>query len=141
MSHVVTRFYLTMAGENRELAEPRECRPLRMVSGPHRDDYMLVEINPPLIREQPHRGITSKLVLATVFLGTSLFDEEFEFPGWVYVTDPMSCDVLAPGGFSAEKIRYLGKGSIHLTRTGAEEVADSYRARGRSLFPDRRDAG
>ena len=68
-------FYLTTAGESDTLLEPRVCRPLGRLRDSRRDDYMLVEIEPPLVRQARGSGeeVVSRLVLATRHEGYTLF--------------------------------------------------------------------
>jgi hypothetical protein len=67
-------FFLSAAGESRELAKPRECWEIKRVWVAARDDYMLISMEPPY--RQPvgigYRDVY-KLIIAARFKGHSLY--------------------------------------------------------------------
>ena len=67
-------FFLSGAGEDRELAKPRECWEINRVRVADRDDYMLISMEPPY--RQPvgigYRDVY-KLIIAARLKGHSLY--------------------------------------------------------------------
>jgi hypothetical protein len=79
-------FYLTTAGEYEPLSAPRACRQRDRFHDELRDDYMLVDIDPPLPGQRFGLGgsdVTS-LVFASRHRGQTLFPVS-EWPSHVYV--------------------------------------------------------
>jgi hypothetical protein len=74
MSSDAPDFYLASA-EGHGLDKPRKCYRLRRLSGDHRDDLLLIRVDPPL--EGRHHGWNvgnvDTLVVATRHVGDSLF--------------------------------------------------------------------
>jgi hypothetical protein len=67
-------FFLSAAGESRELASPRECWEINRIRVAARDDYMLISMEPPY--RQPtgigYRDV-HKLIIAARLKGHSLY--------------------------------------------------------------------
>jgi hypothetical protein len=80
-------FYLTTAGEYGPLSEPRACRQLARLYDHRRGDYMLVDIQPPLLGQHFGLGQTevASLVISTRHRGQTLYPIS-EWPSYVYVS-------------------------------------------------------
>lgn len=76
-------FYLTTAGEYGPLSNPRACWIRDRISDGRRDDYVVVDFEPPL----PRTGAADlrRLILSTRHVGASLFSPH-KWPVSVYVT-------------------------------------------------------
>src|SRR5690606_8564527 len=83
--------YLVTEGE--DAGEPRRCKVLRRCRSRHRDDLMLINIEPPIIGQQYGLGDQDvhRLLIAPRFEGVSLFPVT-EWPVHVYV-----CRLLVSG--------------------------------------------
>jgi hypothetical protein len=120
-------FYLTTAGEYSLLARPRACRNLGRLSDHLRDDYMVVEISPPLIGQPFGLGGQDicRLVLATRHQGHTLFPID-EWPAHVYVTRLRDGEVAVPGFVAPEQIELIAWGQLFPNYEEAEREALQY---------------
>jgi hypothetical protein len=103
-------FFLTTEGEYNALTEPRACWNLGRLRDDRRDDYMLVEIDPPFVDQlagisQP----TNRLLLSSKFEGMSLY-KDTRGPLPVYVTHILDPSIIKSG--------YFGKGQVALIAWG-----------------------
>jgi len=107
-------FYLTTAGEFEPLREPRACTTVGRVRDSRRDDYMLVEIDPPLPGQQFGLGEKdiSLLILSTRHVGHTLFPIA-EWPCYIYVARILDEAVLTSGSFSANQVDLIAKGTLY----------------------------
>lgn len=82
---MITDFYLA-SSEGYGMESPRRCRAIKRIRGEDRDDYLLIEIDPPL-NGQPfglgERNI-AQVIVATRHQGASLFPIN-EWPVFVHV--------------------------------------------------------
>jgi hypothetical protein len=85
-------FYLA-SSEGYNLEEPRRCFSIKRLRGPHRDDYLLVRIDPPIIGQPYGLGgqDIEKVIVATRFKGDSIFPIT-EWPVYVHVARFLSGD-------------------------------------------------
>jgi hypothetical protein len=106
-------FYLTAAGEYKLLSKPRACWFLRRLRDVNRDDYMLVEIDPPLIGQSFGLGgndVTSVL-LSSRHQGFSLFPVK-TWPTDVYVARVVDPKVLEAESFSPRQVQLIAWGMV-----------------------------
>lgn len=78
-------FYLAST-EGYGMEEPRRCYAARRLRGDHRDDFLLVKIDPPLIGQKYGMGgkDLDEVIVATRHKGASLFPVR-EWPVFVHV--------------------------------------------------------
>lgn len=111
-------FFLTTEGEYSPLAEPRACWNRGRLRDDRRDDYMLVEIDPPFV--DPLAGIaqaTSRLLLSSKFEGTSIY-EKIRAPLPVYVAHILDHSIIRSGYFGKEQVALIAWGFITETKAG-----------------------
>lgn len=100
-------FYLTTAGEYEPLSAPRACRQRDRLGDELRDDYMLVDIDPPLSGQ--HFGLggsdVTSLVLASRHRGQTLFPVS-EWPGDVYVARIVDNEIPSADEFCVQLIAW-----------------------------------
>jgi len=106
-------FYLTTAGEYKLLSKPRSCRFARRLRDVNRDDYMLVEIDPPLIGQSFGLGGNDigELILSTRHCGYTLFPVE-EWPTHVYVARLIVQQALVAESITREQVQLIAWGMI-----------------------------
>jgi hypothetical protein len=82
--------FFIASSEGYSMEEPRRCRMIRRLCGDHRDDYLLVRLEPPLIGQPFGLGASDidQVVLATRHLGDSLFNVR-RWPVSVHVARPL----------------------------------------------------
>ena len=112
-SEVRSMFYLTTAGEYKLLSKPRACRFVRRMRDINRDDYMLVEIDPPLIDQSFGLGgiDVTTLLLATRHQGWSLFPVK-EWPTHVYVARIVDPKLLEATVFTRDQVQLIAWGMV-----------------------------
>lgn len=122
-------FFLTAAGyDTTVLVEPRACWAKGRLSDPVRDDYMLVEIAPPLRGHEVNareRSI-SLLILSTRHKGFTLFPIT-EWPSYVYVARLLDERVLSSKFFTREQVELVVSAEIFPSKL--EAVAEARRFR------------
>ncbi len=120
-------FFLTTAGEYSGLAEPRACWTIGRLKDAVRDDYLLVEIEPPLSGQS--FGLGAKdiafLLLSTKLKGRSLFPIT-EWPCYVFVSRVLDEAVLKSLAFSAGQVEMIAWGFLYPTLEEATAVARRY---------------
>jgi hypothetical protein len=123
-------FYLSAAGEFEPLREPRACRALRRLRGHNRDDYLLIEIAPPLIGQYFELGSKdiTLLVLSPKHPGTTL-QSISEWPFHVYVSRLKSNQEPEGNSFTAEDIEFIAWASLYPTYPKAEPLKQGVIAR------------
>src|SRR2546429_2573950 len=106
-------FFLCARGESRALSEPRACWARARLQDDIRDDYMLVEIQPPLIGQKYGLGgdDINQLVLATRHAGRSLYPIS-EWPSYVYVFRILDYSLITQSTFTANQVEMLTWGMI-----------------------------
>ena len=121
-------FYLTAAGEYTPLTSPRGCWETARLRDEVRDDYMLVEIEPPLAGHHiaPGIGDVKQLILASRHKGQTLYPMS-EWPAYVYVARILDAAVFKTLSFKEEQVEMVTRASIYRT---LEEAADDAR-----MFP------
>jgi hypothetical protein len=105
-------FFLSSAGESELLSEPRACWSRARLRDQVRDDYMLIQIEPPLIGQQFGLGDKdiSQLIISARLQGDTLFPVSH----WPF---PESCeDFVVCGGRG--RINRLGTDFSHAPRSG-----------------------
>jgi hypothetical protein len=82
---MTTDFYLA-SSEGYSIESPRRCRAIKRIRGEHRDDYLLIEIDPPLIGQGFGLGERDidQVIVATRHEGASLFPIK-RWPVYVHV--------------------------------------------------------
>jgi hypothetical protein len=107
-------FFLSVAGEMRgELSVLRSCRCKGRLRDSVRDDYMLVEIEPPISGQRYNlmdNDIT-ELILATRLKGFSLFPVT-SWPCEVYVARILDRTVVQSRIFNREQVELIGWATI-----------------------------
>jgi hypothetical protein len=106
-------FFLTCAGENESLAEPRACWRKRHLKDDTRDDYLVVKIRPPVVGQPYGKGADDihDLVLSTRYEGFSLFSVS-TWPCPVYVSRVLDDAILERGVFRRSEIELIAWGTI-----------------------------
>lgn len=116
--------YLTTAGEYSLLSRPRRCTTLARLRDDQRDDYMAVEIDPPLIGQPFGLGESDvrRLILATRHCGHTLFPVD-EWPAYVYVARILDEAAIRTGVFRCEDVQMIAWGMLFQNYEEAEREA------------------
>ncbi len=114
-------FYLA-SGETVPLLAPRACFiEERLVAAENRDDYLRVQIDPPIVGQ--HLGLgdhdIEEVVLATRHAETTLHPIS-EWPTMVYICDIVNEKIRGSGHASAKDLRILLIGDLHRTSQDAD---------------------
>ncbi len=119
-------FYLTTAGEYHPLTEPRACWTSRRLQDDIREDYMLIEFDPPLIGQSFGLGDKDidQVLIATRLQGFSLYPPT-EWPIPVYVIRILESAIAAAGRFGKEQVELIAWGMLFRTREEARMYAVS----------------
>ena len=107
-------FFLSAAGEMiGEMAAPRACFARGRLRDEYRDDYMLVEIDPPLVGQKYGLGDqdVTILVLSTRQRGATLFPIG-AWPCHVYIARVLDDAVLRQPAFCGDQVALIGWGTI-----------------------------
>lgn len=116
-------FYLTTAGESYDLADPRCCHAIDRLKDQKRDDYMLVEVNPPVSGQ--HYGLKGKdidlLLLSTTTNGKTLFPIT-EWPAFVYVARILDESILLDQRFKEGQVELIARGFLYPTEEEAKAI-------------------
>jgi hypothetical protein len=112
--------YVTTAFESDWLWKPVRCRIKAQLSGPNRDDYVLVEV----LDSIEKRGISGHLILASKHVGyPSLLDLPEDATVPVYVCS-LRCPVDQLGdGLKEDDVALEAWGSAHATQASAMRSA------------------
>jgi hypothetical protein len=118
MVNRVADFFLT-SSEGYGLESPRACMCRSRLGGRKGDDYLLVEIDPPLIGQRFGRGAEDihVLVLATRHEGQSLFPVS-EWPLYVHVALARR-DLAGAANVAEGDLQLIGWGEIYRTEEDA----------------------
>lgn len=116
-------FYLTTVGENPDLADPRCCRATDRLKDQKRDDYMLVEIDPPLSGQRyGFKGVDiDRLILSTTMSGETLFPIA-KWPASVYVAIILDESILLDRQFKENQVRLIARGFLYSTEEEAKAI-------------------
>jgi hypothetical protein len=118
-------FFLSAAGEMRgDLATPRACWAKRRLRDDVRDDYMLIEIEPPLLGQNYGLGSENitELIISTRLQGFSLFPI-YHLPCEVYVARILDRKITLTMKFNGGQVELIGWATIF--RTLDEAIADA----------------
>ena len=112
--------YLSFAGETYAPEGPRECRGIGRLRDRNRDDYLLVEVAPPLIGQRYGLGSRdiSQLLLSSRLHGDTLFPIT-RWPIPVYVTLIVDDQCLHTHEFTADQVRLVAWGRLFPSYEGA----------------------
>ena len=127
-------FFLPAAGELRpdaDLALPRACWTKGRLRGRTRDDYMLIEVDPPVIGQTYGLGgedITD-LIIVTRWKGYTLFPVT-EWGCSVYVIRILDETIMETLSFAAEQIKMIAWANIYRTREEAEAEVERWSREG-----------
>jgi hypothetical protein len=107
-------FYLSAAGEYTPLADVRSCWRGKRLRDGHRDDYLEITIDPPLIGQLFGLGATaiSRLLIASRLRGFSLFPVN-EWPVPVYIVRILDDHIVESGYFTAGQVQLIAWGMIY----------------------------
>ena len=110
-------FFLSAEGENEDLRDPCACWQRQRLRDDVRDDYLLVDIAPP-VRGQKY-GLGDKdinqLILASKHQGVTLFPVT-EWPAHVYVFRVLDEALLKQANFQAQQVEMIAWGIIFRSR-------------------------
>jgi len=127
-------FFLEAAGEFEPLSEPRVCRVICRLRDLQRDDYMLIEIDPPLIGRQFGLGDKdlSLLILSTRHKGFTLYPIT-EWPSHVYVTRILDESILETQSFNPNQVELIAWARIYPTIEDANRHVKQHEIAKRSV--------
>lgn len=116
-------FFLSAAGENDDLHDPRACWRRQRLRDNVRDDYLLVEIAPPISGQKYGLGDKdiAELILATRHQGVTLFPVT-EWPAHVYVFRILDKAFLKQAVFGAHQVEMIAWGMIFRSRHEATDA-------------------
>lgn len=111
-----------------DLSELRACFVKGRLKDAFRDDYMLVEITPPIIGQKYGLGgrDISQVILATRHKGYTLFPVT-EWPAFVYIIRILDENILTTMQFSANQVEMILWGVIHKSPPTRESVGFAVR--------------
>ena len=120
-------FFLSTAGENQELSSPRACWAKDRLRDQVRDDYLLIEIEPPLIGQMYGLGgqDITRLILSTRFEGESLFPFK-EWPCHVYVARILDDVITKTLVFTLGQVELIAWGTVFRTLDEAAAHAQQF---------------
>jgi hypothetical protein len=115
-------FFLSSAGEYKLLSEPRACWEKTRLRDNVRDDYMLIEIKPPLIAQGFGLGGNdiTQLIISTRHQGYTLHPIT-EWPSHVYVTRILDEAVLRASSFTKNQVELIAWAMIFPTLEAATD--------------------
>jgi|SRR5450755_1030801 len=115
-------FFLSAVGEMRgDLAVPRACWNKDRLRDEVRNDYMLVEVEPPVIGQRYGLGNQDipELIISTRHHGFSLFPVT-EWPSRVYVARILDPSIIQSLVFTRGQVEVIGWGMIFRTEDEAK---------------------
>jgi hypothetical protein len=109
-------FFLSTWGENEACVPTRACWAKARLSDKRRDDYMLVEIDPPVLGQRYALGgdDISALILSSRLQGFTLFPVN-EWPCPVYVARIVDNNILRTLTFEVGQVELIAWGMIFRT--------------------------
>jgi hypothetical protein len=120
-------FYLSSAGEYEPLASPRACWQRARLRDKARDDYMLIDIEPPLEDQRfgPKLSEIGQLIISSRHVGQTLYPVS-EWPSFVYVARILDNGVLESRGFSRDQVEVIAWGVLFPRREDAADHARKF---------------
>jgi hypothetical protein len=118
-------FFLSAAGEMRgDLAITRACRVKGRLNDDVRNDYMLIEVEPPVIGEKYGLGAEdlTELIISSRLQGYSLFPVS-EWPCQVYVARILDKAIIQTRMFNRDQVELIAWATIFRTLDEAERFA------------------
>jgi hypothetical protein len=117
-------FFLSSAGEYAPLADPRACNCVARLRDAMRDDYMLIEIDPPLqdFRLSQSVANANALLISTKLQGETLFPIA-RWPVSVYVAVILDESVGRNHEFTLEQIQLIAWGMLFQSAADARSHA------------------
>jgi len=105
-----------------DLEQPRTCRRRQRLKDNIRDDYLLVDIEPPIIGQGFGLGgkDITQLILTTRHQGVTLFPVN-EWPAYVYVYRIVDDALLRQETFAADQVALIFWGVIYRSLTDARD--------------------
>lgn len=106
-------FHVSAEGENDELRNPHACWRRQRLRDNVRDDYLLVDIEPPILGQRYGLGSAdiTHLILATRHKGVTLFPVT-EWPAHVYVFRLLDQALLKQTSFEAHQVEMIAWGIV-----------------------------
>jgi hypothetical protein len=126
MAKQLPDFFLTTAGEFEPLSEPRACRQRARLRDELRNDYMLVDIDPPLPGQRFGLGgsdVTS-LVVSSRHRGQTLYPVS-EWPSHVYVARLVDNKIPSESALSKGQVELIAWGTLFKSLGEASDYAES----------------
>jgi len=119
--------FLSTASESRELAIPRACWAKGRLRDQLRDDYLLIEIEPPLIGQKYGLGDQdiTRLIISTRLEGESLFPLR-ERQYHVYVARILDDAIIKTRAFTPGQVELIAWGTIFPTLDQAAVHAQQF---------------
>ena len=120
-------YFLTSAGEHEGIRSPRACRPIARCHDGVRDDYMAVEVTPPV--EGLRFGLQEDirhLLLSSRLEGASLYPIHL-WPIPVYVAQILDPALLRGGRFTANQVKLVAWGMLFKSEFDAKDWASHQR--------------
>ncbi len=116
-------FFLA-SSEGYDMEEPRRCRAIRRVRSRHRDDLLLIEIEPPLIGQKYGFGgrDVHQVLVATRHQGASLFPIR-RWPVYVHVALCLADDWQDLEFLADNQIRSIAWAELYKTEKRARRKA------------------
>jgi hypothetical protein len=113
-------FFLSCAGEYKPLSEPRACWAKARLRNAVRDDYMLIDVKPPLIG-QPF-GLAGKDITQLIISARLQLDTLYPIARWplsVYVSRILDETILKTLSFEKNQVELIAWGLIFRTLEAA----------------------
>ena len=119
-------FFLSTAGETDLLAVPRACWARARLSDCVRDDYMAIDIDPPLPWKRSCLGVVdvTQLLISTRLHGQTLYPIA-EWPVFVYIARIIDSRILIMHAFKPGQVELIAWGALFRT---LEEAVDDAKA-------------
>lgn len=105
-------FFLCAKGEHDDLSDPCACWRCKRLRDNIRDDYLVVDIEPPIIGQRygPGDKDITQIILATRHEGVTLFPIT-EWPAHVYVCRILDDAILSQDVFEEHQVEMITWGS------------------------------
>lgn len=114
-------FYLAST-EGYGMEEPRWCYRIKRLRGDHRDDHLLIRVEPPFIGQQYGLGAQDidEVVVAPRHRGVSLFPIT-AWPVFVHVARPLVANPAGRTTIHDEELEEIGWGELYPTEEAARK--------------------
>lgn len=115
-------FYLGSREYGDDWRVPRSCKLIARPVGPHGEEYLLIEVTPPVIGQRHGLGGNdiSHLVISPHHEGDSLSDRPVD----VYVYRILSRSMLETGKFTNKDVEMVAWGEIYATLEEAQQACN-----------------